>query len=62
MKIEKIRAIAKKMHVESKGLNKTLLIRAIQKSEGNTECFGTGKTNKCPQKDCLWMEDCLVTG
>ena len=39
-------------------MNKTELIRSIQKAEGYTPCFGTSN-GQCPYVDCCFMEDCL---
>jgi len=58
MKLEEIRTIAKEKGVTSGRLSKKDLIRTIQKTEGNLECFGTAQDN-CPQENCLWRDDCL---
>ena len=34
------------------------LIRTIQRSEGNQECFGSAWRYDCPWPDCCWKEDC----
>jgi len=34
------------------------LIRSIQRSEGNPDCFGTG-VETCGQLDCSWRKYCL---
>jgi len=39
-------------------MNRTDLIRAIQRAEGNSECFATTYVNECNQINCLWREDC----
>ena len=58
MKINDIRAIAKDKGVSKYyKLNKSALIRAIQKMEGNQECFGSNPS-ECNQANCLWREDC----
>lgn len=36
----------------------THLIRSIQRSEGNPDCFGTAK-GYCDKKNCVWREYCL---
>ncbi len=59
MNIQGIRAIAKKKGVNSARLKKADLIRAIQKSEGNFDCFGTAAAGFCDQAGCAWMSDCL---
>lgn len=38
--------------------SKKELIKAIQRQEGNFDCFGTA-INFCDQMSCLWREDCL---
>ena len=38
--------------------SKKELIRAIQRKEGNFDCFGTA-VNYCDQFNCLWRDDCL---
>ncbi|HEC99705.1 MAG TPA: SAP domain-containing protein, partial [Proteobacteria bacterium] len=41
-------------------MNKTEIIRTIQRAEGNADCFGTEHVNICGQTSCLWREDCLA--
>ena len=38
--------------------SKKELIKKIQKTEGNFDCFGTA-INFCDQNVCLWRIDCL---
>jgi len=38
--------------------SKKELIRAIQRKEGNFDCFGKA-VNYCDQLQCFWREDCL---
>lgn len=38
--------------------NKKDLVRAIQRAEGNPECFVTGQSGACGQDSCLWRSDC----
>jgi hypothetical protein len=58
MLIKKIREIAKKNGVNPGKMNRTDLIRAIQRAEGNPDCFATPHVNECNQVNCLWREDC----
>ena len=58
MKMTAIRAIAKRMKINSVGMAKTELIRSIQRTEGNFPCFGTAEKD-CNQPTCLWREDCV---
>jgi hypothetical protein len=59
MKIHDIREIAKKNGVRVGRMKKTELIRAIQKTEGNDDCFATPYVRECNQMNCLWREDCM---
>ena len=34
------------------------LVKAIQRNEGNFDCFGTA-SNYCDQSACSWRNDCL---
>jgi len=35
------------------------LIKNIQRTEGNFECFATASSNSCDQTSCCWKSDCL---
>lgn len=59
MKMEDIKAVAKKKCVKPGRMRKAELIRTIQRAEGNFDCFGTAKTGICDQLNCLWRKDCL---
>ena len=39
-------------------IDMTLLIRSIQRSEGNPDCFGRAE-DYCDQRDCSWRSYCL---
>jgi len=60
MNIADIRKKAKKVGVAGNtgGMKKADLIKAIQRAEGNPDCFGTA-TTFCDQAKCCWREDCL---
>ncbi len=59
MTVTEIRTIAKKMGLKNYGrLKKADLIRAIQRAEGNFDCFETDPFN-CGQWQCLWRDDCI---
>jgi hypothetical protein len=60
MTIKKIRDIAEKKGIKVGNMKKENIIRAIQRTEGNFDCFGTAKKGICDQLDCLWREDCLA--
>lgn len=58
MNLKDIGAIAKKKGIKPGKMKKVDLIRSIQKSENNYDCFATGYKNRCGQENCLWREDC----
>lgn len=62
MKVKDIQIIARSMLLKPAKLNKTSLIRLIQKEEGNNECYATPEVTLCGQDDCLWRSDCLKAG
>jgi len=58
MDMKAVRQIAKVHGVKSAKMNQGDLIRAIQKAQGNYDCFGSAG-DSCDQLDCLWREDCV---
>ncbi len=60
MTIKKIKDIAGKKGVKVGNMKKENIIRAVQRTEGNFDCFGTAKEGICDQLNCLWREDCLA--
>ena len=58
MKVADIKAKAVKLGINPGKLKKSELILTIQKTEGNTPCFGTG-TSDCPHLKCCWRDDCI---
>ncbi len=56
--LQGIRGIAEKMGINARNLNKTELIRSIQKTEGNADCFASAQVQTCGQTNCLWHQDC----
>ncbi len=59
MNLKDIKAIAQRNGVKTGKMKKEEIIRAIQRAEGNFDCFGTAVSSHCAQSDCLWREDCL---
>ncbi len=59
MILKEIREIAKGNGIRVGNMKKDNIIRAIQRAEGNFDCFGTAKAGFCDQADCLWRKDCL---
>ena len=59
MKLQEIKGIAGKMGIIAGKMNKTALIRAIQRAEGNVDCYAVRQGHECDQTNCLWREDCM---
>jgi hypothetical protein len=59
MTLKQIKDIARQMNIKADNIKKDTLIRAIQKAEGNFDCFGTATAGICDQVHCMWREDCL---
>lgn len=61
MNLTEVREIIARMGLgEAKKLRKGDAIRAIQRAEGNRECFGADWRFDCPQQACCWRQDCLT--
>jgi hypothetical protein len=60
MKMQGIREIARQKGVIPAKMNKTLLIKTIQKTEGNFDCFATPHVKNCNQFRCIWRQDCIA--
>ena len=58
MKIQQIKAMAQSMGIGVGKMKKSELVRAIQRKEGNQDCFDRGDSTKCGQDRCLWRDDC----
>lgn len=59
MTVKQIKEIAKAKGIKVGNMKKENIIRAIQRAEGNFDCFGTATAGICDQYNCLWREDCL---
>ena len=59
MTLKEVKAIAKQRDLKVTNMKKAEIIRTIQRSEGNNDCFATGIANECVQAHCLWRKDCL---
>jgi len=61
MTIQEVRSMAKSKGVKTANtMKKTDIIRAIQLSEGNFDCFGRASSGYCDQSGCGWKEDCAA--
>ena len=57
--MKEIREMAQALGIRSTRMEKAELIRAIQRAEGNFDCFGTATEEECDQEECLWRDDCF---
>lgn len=57
-KLQDVRIIARKMGINTRNVTVTELIRAIQRAEGNKDCYMSAEVLTCEQTNCLWREDC----
>ncbi|MGV1098369.1 hypothetical protein ACUUL3_03035 [Thiovibrio sp. JS02] len=60
MTMTDIKERAEKLGIKIGKMNKTDVIRAIQRKEGNFPCFATAK-DYCDQLACAWRNACLPT-
>lgn len=57
--VKEVRDIARQLGIRSTRMEKAEIIRAIQRAEGNFDCYGTAIEEECDQEECLWREDCF---
>lgn len=60
MNMTKIRNIAVQQGIDYGRMDKQDLVRAIQRSENNWDCFATAYNSECNQVDCCWSQDCFT--
>jgi hypothetical protein len=58
-KLREVRTIARKIGIDTRNVTMTELILAIQRAEGNKDCFMTARVLTCGETGCCWREDCL---
>jgi len=58
LKMQELRAVAKKYSINSFGKTKASLIREIQLAEGNFDCFGSA-VSYCDQWGCRYRPLCF---
>lgn len=59
MKMPEVRTVAKTLGIKPGNLPKNVLIKTIQLTEGNFDCFATAHMGECDQIGCCWREDCF---
>ena len=60
MNIQRVREIARERGLQPGKAEKEELIKAIQRREGNFDCFATAYDGMCDQPACLWRGDCFA--
>lgn len=58
MKLDEVKKIAAQQGIKTGKLRKADIIKAIQRSEGNPDCYNTGQAGLCGQATCSWRDDC----
>lgn len=61
MNLREIQTIARRLGIKPGKLDKATLIRAVQRAEGNFDCYGSARSGYCDRNDCLWRRDCFAT-
>jgi len=60
MNMQEIRVLAKDFGLKTSGIKKIELIKTIQLTEGNFDCFASAKNAECDQMKCVWRDDCFA--
>ena len=60
MNMQEIKGKAKDYGIKTTRIGKDDLIRAIQLSEGNFNCFASAVDGECDQSNCVWRDDCFT--
>jgi len=59
MNMQEIRVLAKDFGIKTSRMSKMELIRTIQLTEGNFNCFASAINGECDQSKCKWRDDCF---
>ena len=57
MKMNQLKKKAESLGIKHEKMDKVELVRATQRAEGYTPCFGTSN-GECPYVDCCFIDDC----
>jgi len=60
MNMQELRIVAKGFGIKTSRMNKLNLIRAVQVSEGNFDCFASALNGDCDQLKCTWRNECFT--
>jgi hypothetical protein len=58
--MQEVRGMAKEHGIKASRMTKVDLIKTIQITEGNFDCFSSATSGECDQLDCVWREDCFA--
>lgn len=58
MNMNETKRVAKGQGIKTDKLAKVALVRQIQLSHGNFDCFSTAYEGTCNQTDYIWRDDC----
>ena len=58
MNMTEVKEVAKGLGIKPGQMKKEDLIRTIQKTENNPQCFNTNFSQQCGQYECFWRDDC----
>lgn len=60
MTFNEVRKLVKAKGLKQKrGAGMVELVRLLQRSEDNFDCFATAVNGVCDQMDCIWREECF---
>ena len=60
MNMQEIRVLAKDFGIKTSRMSKMELIKTIQLTEGNFNCFASAINGECDQSKCKWRDDCFA--
>ena len=58
MNLQELRKLARDRGINPGKSSKLNLIRAIQRQEGNFDCYASDIEGHCDQMNCIWNSDC----
>lgn len=59
-KLQEVRTLARNRGIDTRNATLKELIRAIQRAEGNKDCYLSAHVLVCEQTGCRWREDCAA--
>jgi len=59
MNLQELRVLAQNHGLKPRKIKRRELIRAIQRHEGNFDCYATAYDGFCDQSGCLWRRGCF---